>query len=584
MSTAGGPRITSDNLVMCLDAHDAKSYSGGGSTENVVINTNLNSGWSKGYCEQILWNDYPPPRGVKSQVVSFIDLSGSGGYWYSYGDYAPQADSTVYSTSIWARTVGLDTWTVQPYTADNSESNRIWLSTKTVYGNGKWQRLEWDAGHTTPSGNDSDSLSFHFPATPANQRLWLCAPQMEASSKCTPFINTSRQTGTYNSSNPATPICGTRKWGSSHWTANDINSFNSARMNNGDMGYSHHTDNADPGAWLKLDVGAVNAGEKRAFTKVIAYAGNGYIAIWNIQYSDDDSNWTTVYTGWDAGQGGSKPNSVTYISSKDFGYHGKHRYWRLYKTNSASSGSWQYEIQWVDWERSTINAWKNRTGNSHHGSFNGGMGAEASRRRKGQVIEPKSNAYIDFDGTDDYIRGAQPSGQVGSTTAKTYDYWFKMNSGFGNGVLIMQSTDTNSYNWQYVYVHSNGSLQFHYGPTDAGGYNLYGGTSAGTITADVWTCIAISIDVSRATATDRVQIYKNAEAVAVSWNGTYTNKNAFYDGTDMRLYIGAWNHANPPSPSNFFDGQMGRVSIWKTGLTAQQVKANFNAHRGRYGV
>ena len=28
MSTAGGPRITTDNLVMCLDAHDAKSYPG----------------------------------------------------------------------------------------------------------------------------------------------------------------------------------------------------------------------------------------------------------------------------------------------------------------------------------------------------------------------------------------------------------------------------------------------------------------------------------------------------------------------------------------------------------------------------
>ena len=234
--------------------------------------------------------------------------------------------------------------------------------------------------------------------------------------------------------------------------------------------------------------------------------------------------------------------------------------------------------------RSTTDAWKDRTGGISNLIFNGGIVAGASNLRKGHVIEPVSNAYIDFDGTDDYIRGAEPTGQVGSTTAKTYEYWFKMNSGFGNGVLIMQSTDTNSYNWQYVYVHSNGSLQFHYGPTDAGGYNLYGGTSAGTITADVWTCIAISIDVSRATATDRVQIYKNAEAVAVTWNGTYTNKNAFYDGTDMRLYIGAWNHANPPSPSTFLDGQMGRVSIWKTGLTAQQVKANYNAQRWRYAV
>jgi len=40
----------------------------------------------------------------------------------------------------------------------------------------------------------------------------------------------------------------------------------------------------------------------------------------------------------------------------------------------------------------------------------------------------------------------------------------------------------------------------------------------------------MSIDVSRA-ANDRIQIYKNGEAQTVSWNGTYTNKNAFYDGS-----------------------------------------------------
>jgi hypothetical protein len=200
--------------------------------------------------------------------------------------------------------------------------------------------------------------------------------------------------------------------------------------------------------------------------------------------------------------------------------------------------------------------------------------------RDGQVIEPVADAIWDLDGTDDYMRGGQPTGQVGSTTAKTYEYWFKMNSGFGSGVLSMQSDDANNYKWQYVYVHSNTSLQFLYG--DNSFYNLYGGCSAG-IAADVWTCIVMSIDVSRA-ANDRIQIYKNGEAQTVSWNGTYTNKNAFYDGSDLRLYIGAWNHSNPPSPSTFLDGKMGKVSIWKTGLTAAQVKANFNAQRSRFGV
>ena len=184
-----------------------------------------------------------------------------------------------------------------------------------------------------------------------------------------------------------------------------------------------------------------------------------------------------------------------------------------------------------------------------------------------------------LDGTSDYIRGAEPTGQVGSTTAKTYEYWFKMDSSFGSGVLSMQSADANNYKWQYVYVHSNATLQFQYG--DNSGYNLYGGCSAG-ITADVWTHIVMSIDVSRA-ANDRIQIYKNAEAVTVAWNGTYTNKNAFYDGSDLRLYVGAWNHSDPISISTVLDGKITCVRIYNRGLSAAEIQQNYRAQKGRFG-
>jgi len=223
-----------------------------------------------------------------------------------------------------------------------------------------------------------------------------------------------------------------------------------------------------------------------------------------------------------------------------------------------------------------------RSGNDNGGNFATTDMTDVATYRVGEVIEPIASAVWDFDGTDDYMRGGPPAGQVGSTTAKTYEYWFKLNSSHtsSNGMLSMQSDDANNYKWQYVYVATNTHLQFMYG--DNSGYNLYGACSAG-ITADVWTCIVMSIDVSRA-ANDRLQIYRNGEPQTVSWNGTYTSKNAFYDGADLRQYIGAWNHASPPSPSTFLDGQMGKVSIWKIGLTAQQVKENFNQQRSRFGV
>jgi len=160
-------------------------------TTNVITITDLNGGWSQGYNTSIQWNDYPPPSGINSQVVSFIDSNGDGfGYWFSYGDYAPQNPSTTYTVSVWARTIGSN-WSLKAYTADNSETGRQYTNTLTVIGNGIWQRLTFNP-FTTPSNTQSDSLSFQFTSIPAGQRCWLCAPQMEAKDYATPFVAGSR--------------------------------------------------------------------------------------------------------------------------------------------------------------------------------------------------------------------------------------------------------------------------------------------------------------------------------------------------------------------------------------------------------
>ena len=49
MSTAGGPRITTDNLVLCLDAHDAKSYPGEPITNLCFVNSGDNQYLAQGY-------------------------------------------------------------------------------------------------------------------------------------------------------------------------------------------------------------------------------------------------------------------------------------------------------------------------------------------------------------------------------------------------------------------------------------------------------------------------------------------------------------------------------------------------------
>ena len=192
MGSRYGGKIVTDGLVLCLDAHDAKSYAGEPTT-NVITYTDLDNGWSKSYQSNITYDEIDPPAGITSQVVGHTRGSNSG-YWYSYGDYAPQVPSTVYTVSMYVKTLDSN-FRIRFYTADNSETGRVWGSLITVPNDGKWHRVVWDS-FTNPSNSQSDSLSFNFyyagAINDASTRTWFCAPQMEAKSYATPFVAGSR--------------------------------------------------------------------------------------------------------------------------------------------------------------------------------------------------------------------------------------------------------------------------------------------------------------------------------------------------------------------------------------------------------
>lgn len=184
MAVESGPNISNDGLLFYYDMDNTKkSWKG----VNVIENTDLDKNWLKSYCGDILWNDYPPPTGIDSQVVSFIDVDSNGdGYWFNYSDDAPQFPNTTYCISVWARTVGIN-WNVHSYTADNSETGRIWTGFLTVPGDGQWIRLEFPP-ILNPSNSQSDSVSFYFNGMVAGQRYWLCAPQMTPTNSHLPYL------------------------------------------------------------------------------------------------------------------------------------------------------------------------------------------------------------------------------------------------------------------------------------------------------------------------------------------------------------------------------------------------------------
>jgi hypothetical protein len=108
---------------------------------------------------------------------------------------------------------------------------------------------------------------------------------------------------------------------------------------NTSSGNTAHTDSAAAGSYVLIDLGS---GNERALGQWVFHTGGAApsSAIWDIEYSDDNSSWTKVYTDFavnETSSGGT--NTATW------GDAGAHRYWRAYKTNSAQSGPWYFEME-----------------------------------------------------------------------------------------------------------------------------------------------------------------------------------------------------------------------------------------------
>ena len=187
-----------DGILLDLDMNNPTSFMTSTPTTNIVSNWNLNSGWSKGYQGDIEFDQIPPPPGIDAPTVGFNKRSTSS-YWYSYGDYAgPQIPGSVYTVSMYIKTVD-PSFSINFYTANNSEAGRHWSAHISVPGDNEWHRIVWPS-FTVAANSQSDSLSFNFrmggTSGHNNSRTWFCAPQMELGNEATAFVKGTRTEST----------------------------------------------------------------------------------------------------------------------------------------------------------------------------------------------------------------------------------------------------------------------------------------------------------------------------------------------------------------------------------------------------
>ena len=217
--------------------------------------------------------------------------------------------------------------------------------------------------------------------------------------------------------------------------------------------------------------------------------------------------------------------------------------------------------------RSATEAWKDLSGRNNNGTFTTSLYSGAALSRDGQVLtsfysgaNPVFSNYIDFDGTDDSVTVSKTNMSASDLNAGggfTLSAWVKSNN-------IATTQNIISRNGPYFMRITSSKLRMCVLTTS--GWLFQNGLA--TLSSDTWYNLVITYDKSRA----KSYIYGVVDRDIAKTGDITSNGNQ---------YLG---YTPAVGEQASLDGQIGKVSIYKGGLTADQVKANFNAQCGRFGV
>lgn len=132
-------------------------------------------------------------------------------------------------------------------------------------------------------------------------------------------------------------------------SASGLNTFNAGNLIDGSLvapSYGFYTDSSAIGSWMQIDFGAGVAKSCRRWGYYMGSGGTTY-AVWKVQFSDDAITWTDWDSGTTFGVPSGNPNDTWQYSGTPANTLGAaYRYWRSYKTNSATSGYYHMEMLW----------------------------------------------------------------------------------------------------------------------------------------------------------------------------------------------------------------------------------------------
>ena len=213
MGASGGPKIISDDLVLCLDAHDAKSYAGEPTTNLSAnsdysgatldsINSSSNGGWGSTFDRWVSLIEGPAGKKVRAFHLNLTGTTGSAhaeGAPYELSgidsQYGTLTSGNSYRASAWAKVIRAD----GSSTAQTS-SNLLYLTGTASLGSSdmtvgtEWTRI---SASFSISSTGNYRLRHYFYNVSVGDVLVIAEPQIELKGYATPYVYSSRA---YNTS------------------------------------------------------------------------------------------------------------------------------------------------------------------------------------------------------------------------------------------------------------------------------------------------------------------------------------------------------------------------------------------------
>ena len=233
----------------------------------------------------------------------------------------------------------------------------------------------------------------------------------------------------------------------------------------------------------------------------------------------------------------------------------------------------------------TGTTWTDISRNSNDGSLVNMDGAN---------LDSANGGSLTFDGSDEVVILGDILDDVTCGPDKKFSIsvWAKYNSLVGNATLIAKNGDGSfSENQrQYSFLVRNpsnafGSQQLEFFAFFALDTSSYAGyrTVGATIETGKWYNFVISYDGSIDNA-GRYSLFIDGVSYPITTSFTAGSLGDIQNG-NARLSIGAQVGENVSnSPIGVIDGNIAQVSVYNKALTASEVKQNFNALRGRFGI